>query len=291
MRRSAEVRSRARGVVLLVPGPGGLVRVRVQQHVAVLGDEPEQQPVHQAQQRPLEQIRVQVLAEPVVRRMPEEAGAEVGDRVRHSVAELIQGTRPGLDRLDPPLLQPAGRRRGAVRNLETGDVQQPVEQDELVEQLPVEHRLQVDLDERGARQRRGVPQQPELPAVGQDRPHRCSSLRLRHSCSIDCGGSPPPGTLWSRSVSQPTRWIGTCRHRCVTGNVAARSVDWIPAGMRSRRPNPCSSNSGSSQFSTASPDGSCPASPIASRRARQAPLRKSQCRSAAAWTDRTPTTW
>jgi hypothetical protein len=49
-------------------------------------------------------------------------------------------------------------------------VQEPVEQDELVEQLSVEHRLQVDFDEGGARQRGGIPQQPELPAVGQDSP-------------------------------------------------------------------------------------------------------------------------
>ena len=192
-----------RGVVLLVPGPRGLVRVRVQQYVAVLGDEPEQQPVHQAQQRALEQIRVQVLAEPVVRRMPEEAGAEVGDRVRHAVAELIQGTRPGLDRLDPPLLQPAGRRRGAVRDLETGDVQKPVEQDELVEQLPVEHRLQVDLDERGARQRRGVPEQPELPAVGQRRP-----TGARH-----CGSGIPAASTAAAARRRAPDGPGRCPSR------------------------------------------------------------------------------
>jgi len=130
----------------------------VQQNVPVLGDEPEQQPVHQAQQRPLEQVRVQVLAEPSIRRVPKESRAEMSDRIRHAVAQLVQGPRPGLDRLGAPLLQPARRRGGTVRYLEAGDMQQPVEQDKLVEQLPVEHRLQVDLDERGSRQRRGIPQ-------------------------------------------------------------------------------------------------------------------------------------
>lgn len=50
---SGSVPQPARGEEPGVPLPGIGRRIRVEQHVAVLGDEPEQQPVHQPQYGPL----------------------------------------------------------------------------------------------------------------------------------------------------------------------------------------------------------------------------------------------
>ena len=127
-------------------------------------------------------LGVQVLAQMRVGRVLEEAGAQDGDGLLHPLAQLVQGAGAGGDGFGAPLLQPARGRGLALGHLETGGVQQPVQQYELVEQLTVEDRLQVELDVGGRGQCTGVAQQPQLSSVGHHGPQvvRGAVQRLLH---------------------------------------------------------------------------------------------------------------
>lgn len=102
--------------------------------------------------------------------MAKEAGAEGGDRVLDAVAQAVQRAGAGRDCVHPPLLQPARRRRRVLRDIEPRDVQQPIQQDELAEQLTVEDGVQVELYVGRGRQGTGVAQQSQLPAIRDDAP-------------------------------------------------------------------------------------------------------------------------
>ncbi|WP_233225172.1 hypothetical protein [Nocardia sp. MDA0666] len=138
--------------------------------IAVLRDEDEQQPVDQPQQGVVQGVDVEIRTQSRVVRMPEESGAQRGDRLGHTVAQLVQGPSSGCDRVEPPSLEPAAGRGGAVGDREAGDVQQPIQQDELAEQLAVEDRLQIELDIGRGGQGARVAQQPQLAPVGDQRP-------------------------------------------------------------------------------------------------------------------------
>ena len=165
---------------LAQPGPGvglGVSGIWLQQGAAVLGDEPEQHPVHQPQQRPVEVVQLQVgvaRVEPAAQlrvvRMGQEPGAEDGDGLLDAVAELIERPLALLDGEAAPLFQVAGLGAAVGLDREPGLVAGQVEQHEVGEQFPVEDRLQVELDVGGADQRGRVAQQPQRGAVGQDRP-------------------------------------------------------------------------------------------------------------------------
>ena len=160
------------------PGRGvGVVGIWLQERAAVLGDEPEQHPVHQPQQRAVEVVQLQVCAAGIeataqvrVGRMGEEPGAEDGDGLLDAVAELIECPLALLGGESAPLLQVAGRGAAVVLDREAGLVAGQVEKHEVGEQFPVEDRLKVELDVGGADQRGRVAQQPQRRAVGQDRP-------------------------------------------------------------------------------------------------------------------------
>jgi hypothetical protein len=85
-----------------------MVGIRMQEHVALLGDEPEQQSINQPQQCSLVEVCIKVFAKPVVSWVLQEASAEVANRFGHPAAELLEEGDTGLDRFDAPFLQPAG---------------------------------------------------------------------------------------------------------------------------------------------------------------------------------------
>src|SRR5206468_1899949 len=100
----------------------------------------------------------------------EEAGAELLDREAYALADVVEETRTEADRGVPPHLQPAHPLGGALRHLETGGVQEPVQKNELAEQLAVEDRFQIEFDVRRGGKGVGVAQQAKLAAVGEQRP-------------------------------------------------------------------------------------------------------------------------
>ena len=102
--------------------------------------------------------------------MGDEAGAEDRDRLLDALAELVEGALALGGGEGAPLFQVA--RLGAAFALdgEAGLVAGQVQQHEVGEQLAVEDRLEVELDVRGADQRRGVAQQPQCNPVAQDAP-------------------------------------------------------------------------------------------------------------------------
>ncbi len=153
---------------------------RVEQGVAVLGDEEEQQPVDQAQQRPVVVVPAhlaggQPVAQPGVGRVLQEAGAQLLQRPGHPVAQRVQGAGALLHGEAAPPLQPAaGRARRTVLPhwpvLQPRLMEQGVQQDEVGVQLPVEDGLQVELDVGRADQRGGVAQDAQQPPVGEHPP-------------------------------------------------------------------------------------------------------------------------
>ena len=153
-----------------VAGASQWVGVGVVQDVAVLGDEDEDHPVHQPQQGLVQRGHVDVRAQRGVVGMAQEPGAQGGDGLLHAVAQLVERAGAGGDGFDAPLLQPARRGRGALVDREAGNVQQPVEQHELAEQLAVKDGFQVELDVGRRGERARVAQQPQLAAVGDHAP-------------------------------------------------------------------------------------------------------------------------
>ena len=155
----------------------GVLRVGNQQGVAVLGDEPEQHPVHQPQQRPVQVVQPQVRGARIepgaqlrVVFVGDEPGAEDRDGLLHAAAELFESTLALLGGEPAPLFQVTGLRATVIVGGEPGLVAYQVEQDEVGEQLSIEDRLEVELDVRRADQGSGVAQQPQRGAVGKDRP-------------------------------------------------------------------------------------------------------------------------
>ena len=137
------------GLAQAGPGRGvGVVGIGLQQRAAVLGDEPEQHPVDQPQQRPVEVVQLQVCVARIeaaaqlrVGRVGEEPGAEDGDGLLDAVAELVERPLALLGGEAAPLLQAAGRGAAVALDREPGLVAGQVEQHEVGEQLAVEDRL------------------------------------------------------------------------------------------------------------------------------------------------------
>ena len=102
---------------------------------------------------------------------------------------------------------------GLVRrgHLDAGLVEQQVEQGELGEELAVEHRLEVELDVGLAGEGGGVAQQPQDPAVGQDRPQvlvGAVEQLLHHRVRGAPAAPATPGLRRSSGTPQPSRWMG-----------------------------------------------------------------------------------
>ena len=126
---------------------GQRVASRVEQRVAVLGDEQEQQAVHEAQQRSVVVAGVEVaVAERVVERMVggvgEEATAECLDRLLDALAESVERAGAVLAGGAGPAFEPA--LLGAV-GLDAGLVADEPQQHEVGVDLAGEHRLEVEL--------------------------------------------------------------------------------------------------------------------------------------------------
>lgn len=70
-------------------------------------------------------------------------------------------------------------------------------------------------------------------------PHRCSSLRLSNSCTVEYGGRraapATPGVRLSSGTRAPTRWMGTLPHWWLT-RYAEPLTAMPPAGAVGSRP-------------------------------------------------------
>ena len=185
-------------VVGVAPAGRGVGAVGVQQ-AAVFGDEQDDQPVGDAQQGAV-QVAVgvvsggQVLAQGDVVRAGQEAVAEVVQGDGDAVLQGEPGAGADVDGLDAPAFQPAVRpvarpavprrhpRRRCPRRAwlrcggageaggEAAGVGGEEQQPEVGVELVGEDLVEVELDVGLPRQGRGVAQQPQLAAVGQDRP-------------------------------------------------------------------------------------------------------------------------
>jgi len=148
----------------------------VEQEVAVLGNEGEQQPVDQAQQGavvvvPAEGATAEGVEQPTVRGVAEEAGAEGAEGALDPRLETPEGACPGVGGLAAPGLEPAAG--GAMllgADLEAGDVGELEEDEPLGVELAIEDGLEVELHVGRADEGGGVAQQPQSGAVGEDRP-------------------------------------------------------------------------------------------------------------------------
>src|SRR5687768_15665097 len=90
-----------RSVIVQVPTPSLVRRVRVEQQLPVFGDEEEQQPIHHAQELSIiilggERAGSKVFAEGTVIGMREKSAPQRRYRLLHAVAELIERPCPLL---------------------------------------------------------------------------------------------------------------------------------------------------------------------------------------------------
>ncbi len=150
-------------------------RAGVVEEPAVLRDEQDKQLVDDPQQQPVVLAWTQ---RPVPQRFPhggrggEEATAEDAQRVGDTEPQGGQRAGAAGGAFLAPAFQPAGRGgRGRVRlRLDAAGVANLPEQREVGEHLAVEHALQIELDVGLADEGRGVPQQPQRKAVGDQAP-------------------------------------------------------------------------------------------------------------------------
>ena len=143
------------GEVVGVAGAGFGGGGGVEQGVAVLGDEGEQQPVDQAQQGAVVVAVGQLPVaqggdQPAVVGVAQEPGAQGADGGFDAVAQLVQGAGAGGDGFGAPVLHPAvgGGAVGAGALLQPGAVGDLEQQEELGVQLAAEDGVEVELDVR-----------------------------------------------------------------------------------------------------------------------------------------------
>ena len=102
--------------------------------------------------------------------MAREAPAEYPQRPLHAPAQLAERAGALLLGFAGPLLQPAGLGPLALARYETRGVHDEPQQHDVRIDLAGEHRLEVELDVRLARQRLVVPQDAQAQSVRDDRP-------------------------------------------------------------------------------------------------------------------------
>ena len=142
---------------------------------AVLGDEEKDQPVHHAQELAVQAVRRErpgpkPLAQRRIAGMAREAPAENPQRPLHAPAQLAERAGALLLGFAGPLLQPAGLGPLALARHETRGMHDEPQQHEVRVDLAGEHRFEVELDIRLARQRLVVPQDAQAQTVRDDRP-------------------------------------------------------------------------------------------------------------------------
>jgi hypothetical protein len=228
--------------VPLVAVDGDRIGGRVQQGAAVVGDEPEQQPVDHPQQRAVvvghrELVGSQPVAQPGVGRMGEEAGAEHLQRRGDLTPKRRQRPGAGVFRVGAPALQPPvfDTARLPVRPrqpLQPGLVADQEQQDEVAEQVTVEDRLQVELDVGLPDEGSGVAQQPQGAPVRQHRPEVVRAAveqLLDHRLRRPGRTGGPAGA--KVQVDSPTQQV----HRHVGPQMADRVVPAVDAQVAARR--------------------------------------------------------
>ena len=152
---------------------GQRVAGRVEQRVAVLGDEQEQQPVDEPQQLAVVVAgvracrRAERVLELVVGGVGEEAAAECLDRLLDALAQRVERAGAVLAGGAGPALEPAVL--GAL-GLDARLVADEPEQHEVGVDLAGEHRLEVELEVRLAGERDAVAEHAEHEPVGDDPP-------------------------------------------------------------------------------------------------------------------------
>ena len=109
----------------------------------------------------------ELVAQRGVGRMREETGTEGGDGFFHAVAQLVEGASAALPGFLRPFFQPAEFSAFAFN---AGLVQQEPEQREVGVEFALHHGLQVELDERLAREGDVIAEQAQAQAVADDGP-------------------------------------------------------------------------------------------------------------------------
>ena len=148
----------------------------IEQGTTVFGHEAEEQTVYQAKQGaqvvPVGQLpSAQRLDEPAVAGVVEESIPKVCDCPFYADSQLVQGAGAGVDGVIAPCFQPAVRRPCVFPALlGSCGVGEQEHQQELGVELPVEDRLQVELQVCRPGKGCGVAQHSQPCAVGQQRP-------------------------------------------------------------------------------------------------------------------------
>ena len=125
--------------------------------------------------------------------MAGEARPEDPERPLDAAAQIPE--RPGTEPLGllRPLLQPAGLGTVPVACREAGGMGHEPQQHKVGVDLPGEHRFEVELEVRLARQGLVVPQDPQAKAVRHDRPEVCvAAVEVLLNQAMRIGGSGPP---------------------------------------------------------------------------------------------------
>ncbi len=205
-----------RGEVGGVAVAGRLGCVRGEQHLAVFGDEEEQQAVNGPEQRAVQGLRGDGLVVGVLERLPkslvvgvlDEAGAEGLDGFLDGDAELVEDAR--RSRWLPGATSPASRRPGRCPRpgARTGTSARPGTA-ARTRRTPRPRRWLRGRTRRRRRPARALESRrtrSSRPLV--TTPQRAAALRFRYSCTSDCGAaSAAPGmplVRRSRSTPQPS---------------------------------------------------------------------------------------
>ena len=165
------------GVMVLVEVAGPARGGGVEEQVAALGDEEEEQAIHEPEQLAVillagEFAGCEGRAEVFVGGVGEEAAAEGFDCLLHARGKLAEHAGADGGPLDVPFLDDALVRLAVGGNVETGGVEREPEEPEIGERLALEYGLQVKLHERLPRHADVVADEPKLAAVGNDAPER-----------------------------------------------------------------------------------------------------------------------
>jgi hypothetical protein len=162
-------------VVRMVDGEGAVgVVPRGGDQVALFGDHQEEHAIDDAQRLAVELLRGQVAvgegaAQALIRGVAQQSVRQRLQRLLYPVAQAVAHPPAFRQRLLMVAFEPALRRiGGALRQART--VEQAIEQGEIAELFPLQHRLEVELDIRRAGEARRFAQQTQAHAIGHDPP-------------------------------------------------------------------------------------------------------------------------
>jgi hypothetical protein len=228
----------ARGAVpVFVEIAGRLGGLRVEEEAAVFGDKEEDQAVHEPEQLAVvalavERAGAEGLVQGGVAGHREEAPAEGGERADDPVAEPVERVDALLAGALLPALDPGVLVGDA---LEAAGVREEPEGGEVVEPLAVEDVLEVEADVGRAAERAVVAQQPQLAAVGDDRPEvlrRAVEGVLHEAVRRGGGGASLPGGAGVEAGVPPEEVDQNARRPGVGDRVGLAVEVERPGGLR-----------------------------------------------------------